>query len=289
MPHINRINEVVKKGRLVIEINRNYYKLCLFDTNALSEFLKSPMKWIHFFKEEFSLSSTIISYSAFSLIELAESSFLFDKYLEFFSTFPSVILDGFQSIFLKELKIYYKNNEDVNPIVISPFCSGLESKLTPKERVKFILDKSGLFDRKKYWDSGRKDVLEGITSLTRNYPPINKKYSQKEVELFVKVASMQQIELRDAEFFHQVTDNKKKINLLKFPSIISTSYVVFYKFYPDKRKPIISDVYDIIISSLLPYVDYVITESNLCEILRKIQTKHSFLKELKYYPIKYVR
>jgi hypothetical protein len=273
----------------VVKLNGKDYKICLFDTNALSNFLKFPKKWISFYDEEFSLSSTIISYSAFSLIELAESSFLFDKYLEFFSTFPSVILDGFQSIFIKELNAYFKSNEKVNPIVISPFISGLESKLEPKERVKLIFNESGFFDRKKYWDTGREEILEGITSLTNNYPPANKKYSKREIELFVKVASLQQVKLRNAEFYQQTIDNNNQIDLSMFPSIISTSYVVFYKFYPDKRKPILSDVYDIIISSLLPYVDFVITENNLCEILRKVKTNHSFLQELKYYPLNYVK
>jgi len=269
----------------VIELNGNEYEICLFDTNALSNFLKSPKKWIEFYNQEFSVSSTIIDYSVFSIIEIAESSFLFNKYLEFFSIYPSFILDGFFSIFTKELQAYDNDNFQVNPVVISPLNSGLESKLNPKDRLKTIIDKSGFFIRKQYWDSGRQSILDGITSLTQHYPPKNKKYSKKEIEYFVDLASMQQIILRDNKFAQNIIHNNLQIDPQQFPSIISTSFIVFYKFYPDKRKPIISDVYDILISSLLPYVDYIITENNLCEIIRKIQKNHSFLNELKYYSI----
>ncbi len=270
----------------MIGLNGKEYGICLFDTNALSNFLKSPKKWIEFYNQKFTISSTIIAYSVFSIIELAESSFLFNKYLEIFSVYPSFILDGFFSIFTKELKAYDNDNFQVNPVVISPLNSGLESNLNPKERLKKIIDKSGFFNRKRYWDSGRQSILDGITSLTNNYPPKNKKYSKKEIEYFVDLASLQQIILRDNIFTQNKINNKLPIDPQKFPSIISTSYIVFYKFYPDKRKPIISDVYDILISSLLPYVNYVITENNLCEIIRKIQKNHSFLNELKYYSIK---
>ena len=148
------------------------------------------------------------------------------------------------------------------------------------------MDTSGFCNRKQYWDSGRRCILDGMSSLTKSYPPKNKRYSKKEIDCFVDLASMQQIMLRDIKFVRNKTKNKVLIDTKKFPSIISTSFIVFYKFYPDNRKPIISDVYDIIISSLLPYVDYVITENNLCEIIRKVQKNHSFLKELTYYSIK---
>jgi len=269
----------------MIELNGKEYQICLFDTNALSNFLKSPKKWIECYDKKFSIASTIIAYSIFSIVEIAESSFLYNKYLEIFSIYPSFILDGFFSIFIKELNAYDKDNYQVNPIVISPLHSGLESKLNPKERLKTIIEKSEFFNRKRYWDSGRQSILDGITSLTKNYPPKNNKYSKKEIENFVDLATLQQIIFRDKEFVQKRVNNKYPIDPQKFPSIISTSFVVFFKFYPDKRKPTISDVYDILISSLLLYVDYVITENNLCEIIRKIQENHSFLNKLKYYSI----
>lgn len=63
-------------------------------------------------------------------------------------------------------------------------------------------------------------------------------------------------------------------------------YTVFYKFYPDQRKPILSDVYDIIISSLLPYVDCFITEGHQFDAIQKIKKVDSFLDHLEVKSIK---
>jgi hypothetical protein len=45
---------------------------------------------------------------------------------------------------------------------------------------------------------------------------------------------------------------------------------VFYKFYMDPdRKPSRSDGFDVLIASVLPYVDAVFTERHQAEVLRK--------------------
>lgn len=272
----------------MINLNGNSYKICLFDTNALSNFLKEPKRWLKFYDKEFSSSTTIIAYSVFSIVEISDSKYLFEKYIDFFSTFPSLMLDGFHSIFIKELNSYDHEKNQINPVGISPMRANAKTIDEGKKELLSLIETSDFFNRKEYWNKGRKSILDGISSLTHNFKPKNKSYSNKEIELFVEMATLQQIGLRDRSFLQHKVDQKLPVDINKFPSIISTSYVVFYKFYPDNRKPILSDVYDIFISSLLPYVDFVITENNLCEIIRKIQAKHTFLNNLKYYSIKEV-
>ena len=268
----------------MITLNNNTYKLCLFDTNALSEFLKNQKLWISYFDNEFSLGNTIICYSIFSLSELWFRQDLFDKYLEFFSVFPSAILDGYDSIFQKEQKSYYKN-DIVNPIVVVP--SSIGGKLTSsKTQLMEVIEKSEFFNKTEHWKSSQLDILNGILSLIKNFPPRKNKYSVSEIEEFNFIVSTQQLGLRNMEFAKSVLRTKKYIELDKFPSIKSTSYFVFYKFYLDNRKPLLSDIFDIIISSLLPYVDYVITEGNMCEIIRTIRNRHNFLNTLNEISIK---
>lgn len=259
----------------MISINNNTYKLCLFDTNALSDFLKNPKQWITYFDNEFSLSNTIICYSIFSLSELYYRHDLFEKYLEFFSVFPSAILDGYNSIYQKELKNYF-SNDIIDPIVLVP--SNISGKLTTsKVQLLEIIKKSGFINKTEYWKSSQEEILNGILSLIKNFPPRKKNYSINEIEEFNFIVSTQQIGLRSMDFATEILKNKEHIELNKFPSVISMNYTVFYKFYLDNRKPLLSDIFDIIISSLLPYVDYVITEGNMCEIIKTIKKRHNFL------------
>ena len=271
----------------MIELNGNKYKLCLFDTNVLSDFLINPKDWIGYLGRKFDISQTVICYSVFTLSELYRRQELFEKYIDFFATFPSTLLDGHESIFQKEIE-KYKSRERPNPIVLAPFAIK-ESRLTAKQRLRHIIEKSDFIARTDYWIKGQQQILDGIVELKKNYLSKNDKYSKKEVEEFCFIASIDQIILRDSNFAKSVIDKGENINLEFFPSVKSTSYVVFYKFYPDNRQPLLSDVFDILISSLLPYVDYFLTESNLSNIIKIIQKRHKALSGLKTYSLKQIR
>lgn len=271
----------------MIEINRRLYKLCLFDTNALSSFLLKPKEWINYYNDEFSLSNVIICYSIFTLSELFYRQELFEKFLDIFSIFPSVILDGNESIFNKEIQNYFTCDK-IDPIVLVPFSIQGE-KLTSKETLTKVLKESVFISKTEYWKKEQKDVLTRIIKLKKNYPPKHQNYTIKEIEEFNLVVSNQQIGIRDKHFARKILSAGKVNDLRKFPSLKCTSYFVFYKFYPDNRIPIVSDVFDIMISALLPYVDYFISEGNMCEIIKRIQKKHNFLNNLESHSIKEIK
>ena len=268
----------------MITINGNEYKICLFDTNALSNLLINTNEWINYFDKKFSVSKTIISYSVYSLSELWFRQELFEKYIVFFSIYPSLILDGFNSIFKKEINNYYIK-DNIDPVVLAPMAIR-DPLLTPTERLKNVIEKSGFILKSKKWKECREDILHNIISLKKNYPANSGKYTLNEIENFNFMVSTSQIITGNKEFAKKILNDKKEIILERFPSIVATSYVVFYKFYPDNRKPILSDVFDIIISSLFPYVDIVLTEGNLCNIINTIKLRHNFLDLLECYSIK---
>lgn len=262
----------------MININNKDYKLCLFDTNALSYLLKNPKEWIEYFNNKFSLSKTIICYSVFTLSELYQTKSLFEKYIEIFSIIPSCILDGFQSIFEKEL-LNYKTNQTINPIVICPSVIN-EPNVTPQEKLRYVLKNSEFYKKTDMWINSRNEILNSITNMKENYPPKGSKYSINEINQFVFIVSSQQIMIRNIDFAKSELKNSKELNINKFPSIIATCYVTFYKFYPDNRVPVSSDIMDIIISSLLPYVDIIITENNLSHIIDILKKKHKFITHI---------
>jgi len=271
----------------MIKVNNNEYKLLLLDTNALSDLLKNRKGWIEYINREFSISKSVICYSVFSLSELSKNKVLFDEYLQFFSIYPSLILDGHEAIFNKELSIYGNPSKELNPITITPYAIFNKNIKSPEIRLRKVLEMSGFYDRTDYWVDSRESVLENIINLKDNYKPKGTKFTRKEIEEFMYLATVQQVMLRNLKFAEKIVKiNKSEIDINQFPSIIATSYVVFYKFYPDKRKPEPSDIFDIMISSLLPYVDYFITEGHLCEIIKKVQTIHNFLPNLSFYSIR---
>lgn len=271
----------------MIQINNVGYKLCLFDTNALSSFLQNEEQWITYYDRVFGIGQTIICYSSFTIAELYFRRELFDKFIEIFSVFPSVVIDGYEGIFEKELQ-GYDSNLPVNVIALAPFTVH-EPNMTKSEALKVALENSDFKKKAELWREGRSEIIDGMIDLKKNYQPKGKNYTLSEIENFVFMTSITQIGLRSREFARRVLKTKEVINLDKFASIKAMSYVLFYKFYTDQRKALKSDVFDIIISSAFPYVDFCITEGNLCEILKRIQVRHSYLMDLKFYSLKDVQ
>ncbi len=270
----------------MLEINGTEYNLCLLDTNALSNLLKSPKDWIENIDSHFDISKTIICYSIFTLSELSYNIELFNKYLDFFSIFPSAVLDGHESIFVKETE-NYSSLKPLSPVVLTPFAIN-DSSMSQKERLQYVLENSSFIGRTEYWKESQKQILDGILSLKSNFPPEKKAYSKKEIEFFCFSASTTQVGLRNNKFAKKTIQQGSALDFEKLPSIKCTSYVVFYKFYPDNRNPEPSDIFDIFISSLLPYVDFFITERNLNHIVKQIQQNHNFLTNVQSFTMKQI-
>jgi hypothetical protein len=223
---------------------------------------------------------TIPCCSVFSLGELSYRREVFERYLDTFSVLPSVVLDGYQTLFEKEVAAYDENKE-VDVLLVVPFAISAPG-LGPRARLAELMRIAGLKDRFAQWKNAAASTLDGILELRKNYPPDGPSYTKREVEDFVFIATTTQIRLRDRQFAEAAIGQDGQIYLDRFPSVLATSYVVFYKFYPDERKPRESDVIDILISSTFPYVDNVITEGNLCDIMRKTQRRHSFLLNIEF-------
>ena len=91
--------------------------------------------------------------------------------------------------------------------------------------------------------------------------------------------------MKNYSFCKETLDSEDELQINKFPSLKAQIYTVFYKFYTDQRKPILSDVFDIIISSLIPYVEVFLTESHQKEVINKIKKNDPFIDGLEVYSI----
>lgn len=259
--------------------------MCLIDTNVASEMVKRPDPIMRHFFEAIKPNEYIPCFSIFTILELRERDDVYKRFLETFSVFPFLILKSLDQLFQDEITAY-PDHKKVSPILIS--SPGI---LAPKNQkladiLTLAFDMPEIQKLANKWISEKGSILKGILSLVKNYPPKNKKYTPQEIRSFIEIAGFQQVAYRAYNFAQQVVKEGKPAMVDSFPSIKMTAFTVFYKFYTDERRPQESDPFDIIISSVLPYVDTVITEKHQADVLKKIKLQDKFIESLEVLRLK---
>ena len=274
----------------MVILNGNQYSLCLIDTNVLSEMLKNPKREFKNYLELFSPGEYIPCTSLFTILEIRKDTKVYDSFLNYFSVFPFIILKSYEQLLQEEINLY-PNPESINPILLGYSQLGIKSseEMTAKEKLEYLFNTKEFHDGEKKWNNEKQCILEGMLSLVENHPPKNGKYSKRTIIDFIWMASAQQIGMRVPSFAKKILDNEKPIEINSFPSVKMMTYTVFYKFYPDNRKPLESDVFDILITPASPYVDVVLTEKHLAEIFRKTKKLDNFIEKLRVLTLKDIR
>ncbi len=271
----------------MINLNGNYYRLCLLDTNAVSEMAKNPRReFRHFVEWAFSTPPTFIPcFSLFTVLELRRRPDVYRKFQECFALLPCLVLKSHEQLLQEEIQ-HYPDSTGINPGLLA-FPGEIAS---PRDRLDNALE--AFFqtpwarEQERVWIDGRAEIVEGITSLVSNFPPENGAYSLSEVRSFLEIAGFQQIELRAREFAEAMLKRSEVVRIDAFPSVKMTLFTVFYKFYVDSRRPSLSDAFDIIISAPTPYADAIVTERHQAEVLRKTKMRDEFIRNLIIYTLR---
>lgn len=266
----------------MIEANGNLYKLALVDTCIISEFIKQRGQS---FSKKLILKFCEDSIPSFSIQTFKELKFVPDLYDEFFSifrSFPSLVMKDHEKIYEEELS-YYEEKRQINPGLTNLFNNPFSKENLDIKKVMELLYTP---EMQKKFENDKSIILEGILSLKKNYPAKNQRYTKKEIEEFVESAVLTQLVLRNREWVQKKLDREKVIEIDRFPSLKIMAYVIFYKFYISDRKPQLSDVPDILMASLYPYIDVVLLEKNQAEMIRQIQTRHSFCTQLEVHTMR---
>lgn len=105
-------------------------------------------------------------------------------------------------------------------------------------------------------------------------------YSAMDVLNFVRADTFLEIKAHDETFVHKEKLDSKAFDLSRFPSFKTTSFLTYFKWHNDGRKPVLSDVYDLLISCTAPYVDVFVTEGQVADSLKKTRKIDNFLDRL---------
>jgi hypothetical protein len=220
-------------------------------------------------------------FSLFTLIELRRSPPLFADFIERFAPFPCVMLKSYDWLLEEEVKAYPEPSS-VDPCGLAFTPLGGDGNLL--NNLPTLLQDPTIVQREEGWNQAGPGIVEGMLSLVPNFQPEGDKYSAAEVRLFIQLAGWQQLALRARPFFERTLDGGAAVELDAFPSLKTSLYTTFHKFYADRnRKPSDSDAFDIIISSEVPYVEAVITENHQAEVLRKTAQNDRFISTVKVF------
>jgi hypothetical protein len=269
-------------------INSKTYKICYLDTCVLSEIIKNKQKEFNNILKRHSPDDSIIGISISTLFELRQHQKLYESFIKIFSIIPLVFIKSYNQIFQEEIN-NYPNYKNINPILhaVSPSSINKFGKLN--ELLKHIFSKQEILDIEHKWNTEKRSIFDNILKLKNNFPPKKDRYSSTEAIEFVREATFQQIILQAPEFIQNFIKRKKIVDVDAFPSLKIQLYNVFYRFYDGNRKPEIQDVFDILISSSIPYIEFFYTERFQAEIIKKVNNRDTFINNVKTYTMRELR
>jgi hypothetical protein len=270
----------------MITISGTRYSLAQLDTNVLSEMLKHPRREFRHFFERFFVRQYVPCVSGFTLLEIMDAPPIYDIFLDYFSTLPIVILKGYEQLLEDEISAYPDPSCIVPALVATPIVD-LPQGMTRREGLEAALQSPDVQERRDSWlGDVKSEIINGMLSLVRNFPPNGTSYSKKRIREFGAEASFQQLCMRAPAFVQSVLDSGGTVEVAAFPSVMAMSYTVFYKFYADaSRRPSESDVFDIIMAGSVPYVDSVFTERHQAEVLKKLRGVDAVAEHVKTYTL----
>ncbi len=243
------------------------YKLCLFDTNTLSYIIRDKERFKKLF-DKYPFPDYLYTYSPYVLYEIGKHRELFEKYIEFFSIFPSLLLKNEVELFIEEMKTT-QGNYSPSIWAISP--NSIIGEGSSKTKLKQLFS---LVDIDKKFLALQKDIENNYTVMVE-YAEWAKKYTDSTPK---KVIAERIIEVFSANMIGSWLTNSGMVADIKAHlknDIVNTISNAWYmKFVTDKKRNTdFNDVVDIYNISALKYCDVYIGERNMVDVISKMQQK----------------
>ena len=263
-----------------VDFNGTIYRLTYLDTNVVSEVSKRKEPERSALLELFISERIAPCYSTFSILEIMERPELFESYIEFFAILPSVIVKGYDQLAEEEMKTY-PDPSAIDPVMCSVWGLRDPDIREPRDKLEKLVYLSGADRQRLNWKRDKPIILNGMLSSVPNYPRAGDKYTMQETKDFVRIINYQHLGRRFPCFIQDIESKGQSVDTDAFPSLKMMAFSTFYRFYVDKkRKPLDSDVFDILMSTVLPYVDIAYLERYQAGIVRQTKRIDPFMPEL---------
>jgi len=182
----------------------------------------------------------------------------------------------------------YPNPSKVDPLLMpfTPLEQNPDAHLNTF--LEKLFNKPDVIDAERNWN-GRwgNDALKSMLNLKSNFQPTGQYYSASDARRFLYEGVPQYVLAQNPAWMKKrIIDMNQALDINAFPSVKTAFYTVFYRFYAEQRKPERQDVFDILISSIAPYLDMVIVENFQAEIFRKVKRKDAMFKKMEIATLK---
>lgn len=266
----------------------NTYRLCLLDTNVLSEILKNPTVEGRGFIKYYKPSSYVPCLTIYNIIELRRKPKLFEAYCDLFSLYSHFLLKPYQLIFQNERLARGEINPDM--ILMNAFSPlGANHSYNVAMFFTQIFDDPSIAELERTWRIEERKVLQSWLATRRNFSPSKSDANARDAERYIKEAGLQTIIGLNPEWAKNEIDSGRIPNIDMFPSMKVMLYSQYYRIHNPHWEPRSQEVTDVNIMAASPYVDVVITENFQAEILRRIKYKVAGMQNLEIATLRNLR
>jgi hypothetical protein len=264
------------------------YKLCLLDTNALSEIVKNPTQEGRGFKERFGPENYVPCFTVYNLIELRRKEKVYEAFLNFFSMFPFFLLKTSKQIGNEEFNLD-NSKTPISPVYIqfSPLDHNPTTNL--RDFVNELFRNPKIVSLEKNWRSNEDDTMKVWEADKKNFNPSKPTANSVDADRYVKEAGIETLKRLSPKWSQCILKEGKTPNMSLFPSLQVMLYSQYYRLFDSnwRRRP--QEVTDVMITAVASYVDVIVTESFQADIFRKICRKIDQLENLQVEKIRELR
>ena len=264
------------------------YKLCLIDTNIISEVVKNPEVEGKGFIKLFPPNCYAPCISFFSLLELKRRKDLFQKFISFFSEYPCFLLKPHKLILDEERKAR-GDVSLVQPLQNAFSFLGSESSFDIKYFTDEMFSLKFFDDLARNWRNEEEEILNGWLARKENFEPSKSSPNSEDAEEYLFQAGMQSLINSDLDWAGQEIQAGRMLNVFHFPSLRFFLYSQYYRLYDPYWKAKAKEVTDVLIYSVAPYMDVVIAERYQAEIFRKTRARIAELTDTEVYILRDLR
>jgi len=265
----------------VLNVNGKDYKCYLLDANIIISLLKDKA---NFGSKVMNLvlADGIFVFTATTLWEVAIDENLFEDFKKVFLVIPSILILSEDEIVKKECANYY-NSTNLCVSDVGLYFNENNFKSIGFD-VNAFVDKHVSSTRSTEYKKHEKDSFnQMIGKADVGFMKQEQYQNKKVVANSINLLTYQWIAEHEPEFAININESKGVLDVTRFPSLLSKSYIYHYKFMFPNRKGEASDLSDILVVGALPYVDCYITENSVANNIREIKHKFGFFNKLQVY------